>query len=104
MGGETVYYTPGEFIAHLEHILMLLESCENYHVCLIDKPNEDLYTLYVKEDLGVIVVKTSQPPVVLAINEGNLTASFRNFLKSMIGDKTYKQSGKDTSIVTIKNI
>jgi len=34
--GNAVYYTLEEFVAHLEHILVLLESCENYHVCLID--------------------------------------------------------------------
>jgi len=56
----------------------------------------------VKEDIGVIASMTSQPPVVLAINEGNLTASFWDFLKSLIGDKTYMQPGKAATIATIK--
>lgn len=87
--GGAVYYTPEEFTAHLEHILALLESCENYYVHLIDKPMEDRYTVYSREELGVIVAKASQPPVVLAINEGNMTAAFWDFLKSMVDEKAY---------------
>jgi hypothetical protein len=50
---------------------------------------EDRYAVYVKEELGVIVAKTSLPPVVLAISEGNMTAAFWDFLKNLIGAKAY---------------
>ena len=94
LSGGAVYYTPEEFIAHLEHILALLECCENYHVHLSDKPMEDQYTVYAREELGVIVAKTSQPPVVLAINEGNMTAAFWGFPENIIGEKAYAASDK----------
>lgn len=103
LGGGAVYYTPEEFAAHLEHILVLLESFKNYRVHLIDKPTEDRYTVYAREELGVIVAKTSLPPVVLAINEGNMTAAFWDFLNSMIGEKTYRAANNADSIAVMRN-
>jgi hypothetical protein len=98
-----VYYTPKEFIAHLEHILTLLESFENYHIHLIDNSTEDRYTVYVREELGVIISKTSQPSVVLAVNEVNMTAAFWDFLKSMIDEKTYRAAKSIDSISVLRN-
>lgn len=102
LGGEAVYYTPEEFCAHLERILVLLESCENYHVHLTDRPMAARYTVYAREELGVIVAKTSQPPVVLAMSEGNMTAAFWDFLKSMIGEKAYAAPKKEPSIAVMR--
>lgn len=101
LGGGAVYYTPEEFAAHLEHILALLASCENYHVYLVDRPAEERYMVYAREDLGVIVAKTSQPPVVLAINEGNMTATFWDFLKSIIGEKAYAVPQKEAVVTAL---
>jgi hypothetical protein len=98
-----VYYTPKEFIAHLEHILALLESFENYHIHLIGNSTEDRYTVYAREELGVVVAKTSQPSVVLAINEGNMTAAFWDFLKSMPDEKTYRAAKNVDSIALLRN-
>lgn len=103
LGGGAVYYTPEEFVAHLKHILALLESFKNYHIHLIDKPTEDRYTVYAREEFGVIVAKTSQPPVVLAINESNMTAAFWDFLKSIIGEKTYGAEKNADSIAVLRN-
>lgn len=101
LGGGAVYYTPEEFAAHLEHILALLASCENYHVYLVDRPTEERYMVYAREDLGVIAAKTSQPPVVLAINEGNMTATFWDFLKSIIGEKAYATPQKEAVVTAL---
>lgn len=102
LGAGAVYYTPEEFIAHLEHILALLESFDNYHIHLIDNSTEDRYTVYAREELGVIVAKTSQPPVVLAINEGNMTAAFWDFLKSTVDEKAYAALDKAKIITNLQ--
>ncbi len=102
LSGGAVYYTPEEFTAHLEHILVLLESFENYHIHLVDKPTDDRYTVYAREEIGVIIAKTSQPPVVLAINESNMTAAFWDFLKSMIDEKTYRAAKNADSIAVLR--
>ena len=95
-----VYYTTEEFISHLKNILVLLESFDNYHIHLIGNSTEDRYTVYAREEIGVLIAKTSQPPVVLAINESNMTAAFWDFLKSMLDEKTYR-AGKNTDSIAV---
>lgn len=93
LGGGAVYYTPPEFVRHLERIIALL-SGENYHVHLTGRAGEDQYTVYAREEIGAIVAKTSQPPLILAMSEGNMTAAFWDFLTNMIGEKAYAARGK----------
>ena len=88
MNGSTIYYTQDEYIQHLEHLIYLLENYGNFHIKLISGMTDSNYTIYAKEDLGVITAKTSIPPVVIAINEPNLTAAFWDFLKHMMGEKS----------------
>ncbi|MEA5039120.1 MAG: transcriptional regulator [Clostridiaceae bacterium] len=102
LGGGAVHYTPKEFVAHLKNIVDLLCSCENYHVRLIDRPGDDRYMVYAREELGVIVAKTSQPPIVLAMNEGNMTAAFWDFLKSMAKEKKYEDPGNEAAIASLR--
>lgn len=102
LGSGDVFYQQGEFVDHLQQILALLESCENYNVHLFDRPIEERYSVYAREELGVIVANTSQPSVVLAISEGNLTAAFWDFLKSLIGDTPYAAPLKAVSIAKLR--
>lgn len=90
MSGELVYYTKEEYIGHLEHLEYLMETFENFHIKLIEEVPESNYMVYAKEDLGAIIAKTSSPPVVLAVNETNLTAAFWDFLRDIIGEKDYQ--------------
>jgi hypothetical protein len=86
LGGGAIYYTPGEYAEHLENIIRLLSSRENFRVHLIKRPVEDRYMVYAREETGVIVAKTSQPPVVLYMDEANMTAAFWDFLINIIGE------------------
>lgn len=81
------FYTPGEFLLHLENIIRLLKNCANYHVHLAGAGQLAGSMLYVKEDVGVLVGKTALPPVVFAINEANLTAAFWDYMQGLLGDK-----------------
>ena len=81
MSGGSVYYTKEEYIGHLEHLVYLLNTYDHFHVNLIEGLPESNYMVYAKEDLGVIVAKTSTPPVILAINETNMTAAFWDYLR-----------------------
>ncbi|WP_446787650.1 hypothetical protein [Macellibacteroides fermentans] len=103
MNNEVVYYAPSEFAEHLERILQLLENNENYYVHLVERQFEDRFTVYAREDLGVIVAKTSPPPVVLAINENNMTAAFWDYLKTLIGEKSLAKNEKQKSITLIND-
>ena len=103
LGGGAVYYTPEEFAIHLERVIALLETYENYRAHLIDRPVEDRYMVYAREELGVIVAKTSQPPVVLAMSEGNMVAAFWDFLKGLVGEKAYTAADKEEAINRLGN-
>ncbi|WP_312832788.1 hypothetical protein [Sedimentibacter saalensis] len=90
MHGGFIYYMKEEYIVHLEHLVYLLNTYDNFHVKLIDGMPESNYMVYVKEELGAIVAKTSTPPVILAVNETNLTAAFWDYMRNIIGDKDYQ--------------
>ena len=97
LSGLESFYTAEEYLSHLENIRHLLESFENFHVHVTEDPVESRYMAYAKEDLGVIVSKTSAPPVALAINESNLTAGFWDYLRNFIGDAAYRNPNKKNS-------
>jgi hypothetical protein len=87
--GGMAYYTPEEYILHLEHLIVLLEKYDHFHIHLIQGEEETNYMVYVREELGAIIAKTSAAPVVLAINESNLTAAFWDFLRVLPVEKAY---------------
>lgn len=93
---DNLYYSTEEYILHLENILYLMKNYHNYNV-LIQKNNSSVngYMLYVKEDIGVIIEKTSFPPVIFAINESNMTAAFWDYLDSMVSGANRKNIIKE---------
>jgi hypothetical protein len=98
MAGGSISYTPREYLLHLQNIVDHLKTCENHHVCLVRGPVEDRYSVYVKEERGVIIAKTSLPPVMLAINESNMTASFWDHLKTMADERILDNQDNRKSI------
>jgi len=91
MLGGTACYTPEEYIRHLEHLAELLRTYQNFHVHLIREEAESPYMVYAREELGVIIAKTSAPPVSWAISEPNLAAAFWDYLQSLTGERAYRQ-------------
>lgn len=87
MNGGSVYYTKQEYIEHLEYLVRMLKTFENFHIKLMKRISESNYMVYAKEDLWAIVAKTSSPPVILAIDEINLTTAFWDFLCDIIGER-----------------
>ncbi|MDO4754274.1 MAG: transcriptional regulator [Bacillota bacterium] len=100
---DGLYYTKEEFIAHLEHIIALLENFENYNIHLIERTEMHPYTIYVKEELGVIIANHTKPPVVIAIKESNMIAAFLDALKNVTTAKSSKFLNKDDSVSKLKN-
>lgn len=99
---DGLYYTREEFITHLEHIIALLENFENYNIHLIQRTEMHPYTIYVKEELGVIVANHAKPPVVTAIKESNMLAAFLDALKNVISAESSKVINRDDSISELK--
>ncbi|WP_418791818.1 transcriptional regulator [Phosphitispora sp. TUW77] len=91
-GLSEVRYTVEDYKEHLKNIIYLLNTYENYNVTIDTSPRRDDYQLYVKEDLGVIVEKITEPHVVFAINEGNMIASFWDYVNMILMYKPNKKS------------
>lgn len=94
LNGKSTYYTLQEYILHLENILAFHNNYQNFNIHIIEEPIKSQYMIYVKENLGAIIAKTSSPYVAIAFNESNLTAGFWDYLSSLIDDKTQKYPNK----------
>jgi len=99
--GGTIFYSATEYILHLENIVSLLKEHSGFHVCLITKEADSRYMVYVKEDVGVVVAKTSAPPIILSINEKYMTSAFWEFLTITAGEKTYNNPNNKKVIKTL---
>jgi hypothetical protein len=96
---NSAYYMAEQYVEHLEHIIYLLDRYPGFYVSIDRSPREDKSLVYVKEDVGVIVAKTSAPPMAMAINESNLTAAFWDYLRQTIDERDYAnpRTKKDTA-------
>jgi len=101
MSGDTVYYTPEEYINHLENLVCLLDTYENFHVKFIGMEREENYVVYVKEDCGALVAKITAPPVILAIGENNMKAALWDYLISIIDSESSGFRGRDENYKTL---
>jgi len=95
MIGDAVFYTAEEYIRHLENLVSLLDTYENFHVKIIVDESDYPYMVYVKEDFVTLIAKTTVPPVVLAIAENNMNAAFWDYLTSIIGSENSGLRGRD---------
>ena len=102
MEGRFGSYTPQDYIEHLNNIIALLKANDNYHIHITGKPLDEQYILYCREDLGVIVAKTSEPPIGFAANESQLTAAFWDFLKHSIGSQEYDHPDNEKAILKLR--
>ncbi|NMA93484.1 MAG: transcriptional regulator [Clostridiales bacterium] len=100
--GQEMYYTLEEYISHLENIQRLLDAYPNFNIYLTKKALESRCMIYVKENLGAIITKTSEPPVVLAFDESNLSAVLWDYLISLIGEKSFQSPDKKESSDKLK--
>ena len=95
---QDVFYTQDELILHLENMVTLLKTYPNYYVYIDTMNKNEGFMLYVKEDVGVIVAKTSAPAITFAINQSNMTASFWDYLNGSINRHRDPQLNKKAVI------
>lgn len=99
-----LYYTAEEYKAHLENIVQLLQTYENYNLILKKRISHEGYTLYAKEDLGAFVFKTSSPNLIFEINENNLTSAFWYYLHANLGKKQRNEKQKKETIKQLQAV
>lgn len=96
-------YTLDEYLEHLAHIIHLLETVPKYQVMLSDSNIVGNFSLYVKENVGTIVAKSSPSSVVFALNEGYLTGAFWDYLRVKVNRLEHSHSDRAQVILTLKN-
>jgi hypothetical protein len=91
-----LFYSPQEYLLHLQNIIKLLETYQNYHVFIQDKKAMEHLVIYAKEETGVIIAKYEFPQVFFGLNESNMTSAFWSYMKNITNilpkekqDKTY---------------
>lgn len=83
-----LFYTPCEYSRHLQNIILLLKTYDNYQVHLTRHKHLDGSLVYVREDVGVLIGKTLPPSVVFALNESNMTAAFWDYMNHLVNEKS----------------
>ena len=97
-------YTPDEFSQHLQHMVKLLQSFDTYNVYLMPANKIDGSSIYCKEDVGVIVEKSTPPAITFTINESNMNAAFWDYMRLMLNKYPRNKAQKSTTISTIKTL
>lgn len=78
--GQSLFYAPEEYAAHLADIIALLEQNANYRfVPITDKPFESLQ-LYVKDEVGVIVFKGGAAPVASSFGHPFMARAYLEYI------------------------
>ena len=98
MKGRLGSYTPRDYIKHVNNVIALLKANENYHVHITGKSIDEHYIVQCREERSVLTTKTSQPPIVLATRESQLTATFWDFLKNSISVKEYDHPDNNKAV------
>ncbi len=92
-------YNLDDLIVHLNHIVDLMEKYRNFNVS-INKQDKTPFILYVKEGIGLIVIKAEEPIIAFAVNESNLTAAFIDYFhKNYLNLYNKKRSIKNIKCV-----
>lgn len=85
---------------HLENIVSLLKHHPKYNVVLLEHTDNDL-SIYIKENVGLFVMKYSIPSITFAINEQGMTSAFWNYLSLQLRQTSAEKAGKENTIRTI---
>ena len=100
--GGLLCYTVEEYKEHLQAMLELMRRYPNYRVYIGNFREKGGYSVYVRDSNGVFIFKTSEPPVVLAMNDGNMVAAFWDYLQAKIGEKAYESHDSVAAIKTVQ--
>ena len=99
-----LFYTPGEYRQHLQNIIRLLKTYDNYHVHLTSDNHLDGSMIYVREDLGVLFGKTLPPSFIFAINENKMTNAFWDYMNLLIKRESKYKTNRNYTIAELETM
>ncbi|MGM0421370.1 MAG: hypothetical protein ACQEQG_10350 [Bacillota bacterium] len=83
---------------HLSHNLQLLKEYKNYHLYLINNFPYDNIRLAVKDEVGAVINRNGENPIIFAFNQTDMTNSFYRYLKNTIKRIQDKEKDKEQVI------
>ncbi|MDR7871023.1 MAG: hypothetical protein RIN55_09205 [Tissierellaceae bacterium] len=102
--GEDVFYSIDEYKLHLENIINLLTSLDNYHLHLYEEKCSQDYSFYIKEGIGMFMWSQSNPNVAIKVEENNIVAAFWDYIKFELNIDQIEVKNKIKTINRLKNI
>lgn len=100
LGTHNFYYDQFSFKSQLENIISLIKQYKNYHLILIDDRTDDL-TIYTKENVGIVIMKYTCPPISFAISESFMTKAFWDYLLLIKSPAEWNKDRKKKTIETL---
>lgn len=102
LNNSSCKYTLITYKKHLENILKLFKSNLNYDLYIQKESFDKNYVLYIKEEVGVLIAKESDPSVFFAINESNMTLAFWDYLNGVIRKNEKRKDHRKTIIDSLE--
>lgn len=99
-----LYYTPKTYITHLENILKIMESCENYHFIPIPFTENPDSTIMVKEGHYSLLVRTTPPLTVFEISQPDIIRLCREYLMETANKIGYTGVYRDKIMTQLRNL
>ncbi len=99
---KQLFYTPEEYCLHLQNIIDLLKTRENFHIYITGNNCHEGSMLCVREDVGVLVGKASLPAVIFAINESSMTAAFWDYMNVLLKKESQGKIDKGRTIARLQ--
>ncbi|WP_094551499.1 hypothetical protein [Petroclostridium xylanilyticum] len=98
-----LFYSSQEYLLHLQNIINLMETYNNYNVFIQDKKTTEHLMIYVKEETGVIVAKYEFPQVFFGLNESNMTSAFWSYMENITNTLSKEKQDKKHVLRQLKN-
>ena len=102
LGGNDFYYDQFSYRSQLENIIRLLKQYKNYHLIISDELTDDL-TIYAKENVGLVIMKYTCPPISFVINESYMTNAFWDYLSLIKPSEKWDKESKKKAIERLQN-
>ena len=99
--GPPFYYTPEEYILHLEHIRWSLEHYPHYQLVVTNTPMLNKVIVYVKGINHAILVKHNAPFAIIEITEQHMAASMYDYLRH-IADENMSVGSRHATIAQVE--
>lgn len=99
-----IYYSKTQITSHIENIIFLLESYANYNLYIDYENWHPVYSLYVKDEIGVVIGKEISPTIIFALNERDMTFAFWDYMGSITSRYKKQHFNKKETLKILKDL